>query len=89
MDHTFDSELVEEFYNSCHSRADGRFCGAKAKGKKVLRVPMSDAAKRSNAILRSTSAARKSSEYKTAQSRVRGTWKNREKGQGGTKANSF
>ena len=82
-EHTFESETVEEFYNSCHSKSNGRFCGTAAKGKGVVRVPMSDGARRSNAILRSTAAARRSKEYKTAQSRAKGTWADREKGQGG------
>lgn len=83
-EHTFDSELVEEFYNSCHSKADGRFCGSASKGKGVLRVPMSDAARRSNAILRRMASDRKSKEYKTAKQNMKGSWADREKGQGGT-----
>lgn len=83
--HDFASELVEEFYNSCHNRSDGRFCGRGAKGKSVLRVPMSDAARKSNAILRRLASDRKSKEYKTAQARARGSWADREKGQGGNK----
>lgn len=79
----FVSELVEEFYNSCHNKSDGRFCGSKAKGKGVIRVPMSDAARKSNAILRRLAADRKSKEYKTAQARAKGSWADREKGQGG------
>jgi hypothetical protein len=81
--HTFESKLVEEFYNSCHTHADGRFCGVASKGKKYLRVPMSAAAQRSNAILRSTSAARKSPEYKAARKAMGGSWARREHGQGG------
>ncbi len=81
--HDFASELVEEFYNSCHNRSDGRFCGRGAKGKSVLRVPMSDAARKSNAILRRLASDRKSKEYKTAQARAKGSWADREKGQGG------
>lgn len=82
-EHTFESELVQEFYNSCHTHADGRFCGVASKGKKYLRVPMSDAARRSNAILRSTAAARKSPEYKTAKRAMGSSWARREHGQGG------
>jgi hypothetical protein len=82
-EHVFESVLVEEFYNSCHSKSDGKFCGTAAKGKGIVRVPMSEAARRSNAILRSMSAARRSKEYKVAQQRARGTWADREKGQGG------
>jgi hypothetical protein len=73
MAHEFASETVEEFYNSCHSRDSGKFCGVKAKGKKVLRVPMSDAARRSNAVLRRLSADRKSKEYKRTQARLENT----------------
>lgn len=88
-EHVFTSEVVEEFYNSCHASANGRFCGAVGagsrkkfpKGAKI--VPMSDAARRSNAIMRSLSAARKSKEYKNARARVKGSWADREKGQGG------
>jgi hypothetical protein len=86
MAHEFSSEAVEEFYNSCHTTADGRFCGRGAKGKKVIRVPMSEAAQRSNAILRRVAADRKSKEYKTARARVNDTWANREKGQGGLRS---
>ncbi len=81
--HTFESKIVEEFYNSCHGKADGRFCGAAAKGKGITRVPMSDAARRSNAILRGVSSARKSKEYKTAKNVINKPWGNREMGQGG------
>lgn len=41
--------VVEEFYNSCHTRADGRFCGRAAKGKRILRIPMSAKAAQSYA----------------------------------------
>jgi hypothetical protein len=82
-EHVFSSERVEEFYNSCHNKSDGKFCGRGAKGKGVIRVPMSDAARRSNAILRRVASDRKSKEYKTAQARARGSWADREKGQGG------
>lgn len=82
-EHVFDSPQVEEFYNSCHSKANGRFCGVGTKAKHAIRVPMSDAARRSNAIMRAHSAAKKSKEYKNAQARARGSWADREKGQGG------
>lgn len=81
--HEFSSELVEEFYNSCHSKANGTFCGGSSKGKGVIRVPMSEAASRSNAILRRLASDRKSKEYKTAKARIHDTWANREVGQGG------
>ena len=81
--HEFDSPKVEEFYNSCHTKADGRFCGVKARGKGVQRVPMSEAARRSNAILRATASARKSKEYKQAKKAIGGSWARREHGQGG------
>jgi hypothetical protein len=70
MVHEFDSELVQEFYNSCHNTSDGRFCGRGAKGKKVIRVPMSDAARRSNAMLRRLAADRRSKEYKNTRRRL-------------------
>lgn len=74
---------IEEFYNSCHLKANGRFCG-KAGGKKgKIQVPMSEQARRSNAILRAHAAAKRSKEYKVAQQRARGSWADREKGQGG------
>ena len=82
-EHVFESVLVEEFYNSCHRKQDGKFCGSGTKGKSAIRVPMSEAARRSNAILRATAAARKSKEYKTAQARAKGSWADREKNQGG------
>lgn len=84
-EHVFESLAVEEFYNSCHNTSDGRFCGRGAKGKKVIRVPFSEGARRSNAILRRLASDRKSKEYKTAQARAKGTWADREKGQGGNK----
>jgi hypothetical protein len=82
-EHVFESVIVEEFYNSCHLKSNGTFCGTATKGKSAIRVPMSDAARRSNAVMRSLSAARRSPQYKTAQSRIKGTWADREKGQGG------
>lgn len=82
-DHAFDSPRVEEFYNSCHTKQDGRFCGVKARGKGVSRVPMSDAARRSNAILRSVASARKSGAYKSAKKAIGSSWARREHGQGG------
>lgn len=81
--HTFESEAVEEFYNSCHLKDSGRFCG-RAQGKKgAIRVPMSENARRSNAILRRLASDRKSKEYKTAKQNMNGKWADREKGQGG------
>jgi hypothetical protein len=82
-EYTFESGAVEEFYNSCHRKADGRFCGVAAKGKGVIRVPMSDAARRSNAILRAAHSARKSKEYKQAKKAINSSWARREHGQGG------
>lgn len=82
-DYTFDSPAVEEFYNSCHTKADGKFCGVAAKGKGIQRVPMSAAAARSNAILRGMASARKSKDYKTAKKAIGGSWARREHGQGG------
>ena len=84
--HTFQSPVVEEFYNSCHTKDSGRFCalsrrGKGPKGAKI--VPMSEGARRSNAILRGLASARKSKEYKIAQKNAAGTWANRETGQGG------
>lgn len=77
-----DLDLVEEFYNAYHDKA-GRFTFKKGgkRGKTV--VPMSDNARRSNAVLRRMAAARRSPEYKTAVQRINGTWADREKGQGG------
>lgn len=66
MAHEFSSEAVEEFYNSCHNTSDGKFCGRGAKGKKVIRVPFSEAARRSNSILRRLASDRKSKEYKSS-----------------------
>lgn len=63
-EHVFESAQVEEFYNSCHTKADGRFCGVGAKGKGVRRIPMSDNARKSNQILRGLAAARRSPQYK-------------------------
>lgn len=83
-EHVFDSPQIEEFYNSCHTRADGRFCGIKSSSSRATRVPMSENARKSNAILRRLSADRKSKEYKTAKQNAEGSWANREKGQGGT-----
>lgn len=69
-DHVFESPLVEEFYNSCHLKSNGRFCGAGAKGKGVGRVPMSDAARASNAAIRGKAAKmRKKLAAKQAQSK--------------------
>lgn len=82
-EHVFESPKVEEFYNSCHTRDSGRFCGVKARGKGVQRVPFSDAARRSNAILRGMASARKTGEYKTAKKKIAGSWASREHGQGG------
>ena len=64
-EHTFVSPLVEEFYNSCHLKSNGRFCGVGAKGKGVQRIPMSANARKSNAILRANAAARRSPQYKS------------------------
>lgn len=77
-----DSDLVVEFYNAFHGK-DGRFTFKKGGKRGKIHVPMSDNARRSNAILRSVAAARRSKEYKTARERVRGSWADREKGQGG------
>lgn len=82
-EHVFESPLVEEFYNSCHTKRDGTFCGVGAKGKGVTRVPMSAAAARSNAILRGMASARKSGDYKSAKKAIGGSWARREHGQGG------
>ena len=69
-EHVFESPLVEEFYNSCHLKSNGRFCGAGAKGKGVGRVPMSDAARASNAAIRGKAAKmRKKLAAKQAQSK--------------------
>lgn len=71
-EHVFVSEQVEEFYNSCHNKSDGRFCNTRAKGKGVSRVPMSDAARRSNAVLRRIAAARRSEGYKKTRKAIQG-----------------
>lgn len=55
-EHVFESPLVEEFYNSCHYKANGKFCGTGTKGKVAKQVPMSDAARASNAALRAKAA---------------------------------
>ena len=78
-----DGDLVEEFYNAFHSKENGRFTFKKGGKRGKIHVPMSDAARRSNAIMRSLSAARRSKEYKIAQKNSRGSWADREKGQGG------
>lgn len=78
-----DLNLVEEFYNAFHDKSNGRFTYKKGGKRGKIHVPMSDSARKSNAIMRSFSAARKSKEYKTAVQRVKGSWANREKGQGG------
>lgn len=76
-----DGDLVEEFYNAFHGK-DGRFTFKKGGKKGKIFVP-SENARKSNAILRSMAAARKSKEYKTAVQRIKGSWADREKGQGG------
>lgn len=80
--HDFSSEFIEEFYNAFHGK-DGRFTFRKGGKRGKIYVPMSDAARKSNAVLRSMASARKSKEYKTAVQRIKGTWADREKGQGG------
>lgn len=82
-EHVFVSKTVEEFYNGCHLKANGKFCGTGTKGKVAHHVPMSDAARRSNAVLRSVSSARKSKEYKVAKKAINKSWAGREAGQGG------
>jgi len=82
-EHVFVSPRVEEFYNSCHTKKDGTFCGRGTKSKHATQVPMSENARRSNAVLRRIAAARRSPEYATAQKRAAGSWADREKGQGG------
>lgn len=68
-EHVFESDIVEEFYNSCHG-PNGRFCSAGAKGKGIKRVPMSDAARASNAAIRGKAArARKKMAAKQEQSK--------------------
>ena len=72
-EHVFESPLVEEFYNSCHLKANGRFCsGALGKQSKKLtkQVPMSDAARASNAAIRGKAAkARRKESAKREQSK--------------------
>ena len=69
-EHVFESPLVEEFYNSCHYKANGKFCGTGTKGKVAKRVLMSDAARASNAAIRGKSAKmRKKIAAKQAQSK--------------------
>lgn len=68
-EHVFESDIVEEFYNSCHGK-DGRFCSATAKGRGIKRVPMSDAARASNAAIRGKAAkARRKEAAKREQSK--------------------
>lgn len=68
-EHVFESDIVEEFYNSCHGK-DGRFCSATAKGRGIKRVPMSDAARASNAAIRGKAAKmRKKAAAKQEQSK--------------------
>lgn len=68
-EHVFESDIVEEFYNSCHG-PNGRFCSAGAKGKGIKRVPMSSAARASNAAIRGKAAkARKKAAAKQEQSK--------------------
>lgn len=78
-----DTDVVEEFYNAFHDRATGRFTFAKGGKKGKIHVPFSEASRRSYAIAKSLSAARKSKEYKTARKNISGSWADREKGQGG------
>jgi hypothetical protein len=69
-EHVFESPLVEEFYNSCHLKSNGKFCGAGTKGRVAKRVPMSDAARASNAAIRGKAAKmRKKLAAKQAQSK--------------------
>ena len=69
-DHVFESPLVEEFYNSCHLKSNGRFCTGGTKGKVAKQVPMSDAARASNAAIRGKAAKmRKKLAAKQAQSK--------------------
>lgn len=82
-DHTFSSDFMEEFYNAYHDKSTGRFTFAKGGKRGKLHVPMSDAARSSNAILRRLASDRKSKEYKQARKNMNDTWANREKGQGG------
>lgn len=78
-----DGDLVEEFYNAFHDKSNGRFTFKKGGKRGKIHVPMSEGARKSNAILRSMAAARKSKEYRTAVQRMNGSWADREKGQGG------
>lgn len=78
-----DTDVVEEFYNAFHDKATGRFTFAKGGKKGKVHVPFSEASRRSYAIAKRLSSARKSKEYKTGQERSRGSWADREKGQGG------
>jgi hypothetical protein len=77
-EHVFESPLVEEFYNSCHLKSNGKFCGVGTKGKSASRVPMSDAARASNASLRAKAAktrrkmAAKMAQSKTAMDKLSG-----------------
>lgn len=88
MDDEFTTEeldattLVEEFYNAFHDKA-GRFTFKKGGKRGKIHVPMSENARKSNAILRRLASDRKSKEYKTAKQRIAGSWADREKGQGG------
>lgn len=72
-EHVFESPLVEEFYNSCHLKANGRFCSSalgKQSKKLTKQVPMSDAARASNAAIRGKAAKmRKKLAAKQAQSK--------------------
>lgn len=80
---TLSAAFMEEFYNAWHDPKTGRFTFAKGGKKGKLHIPMSEAARRSNAILRGLKSARKSKEYKTASKNIKGSWAEREKGQGG------
>lgn len=82
-EHVFESPRVEEFYNAFHDKTNGRFTFRKGGKRGKIHVPMSENARRSNAILRRVASNRKSKEYKTAKQNMHGTWANREKGQGG------
>ena len=82
VEHDFSTEFIEEFYNAFHGK-DGRFTFRKGGKRGKIYVPMSENARRSNAVLRSMAAARRSPQYKTAVERMKGSWADREKGQGG------
>jgi hypothetical protein len=82
VEHDFSTEFIEEFYNAFHGK-DGRFTFRKGGKRGKIYVPMSENARRSNAVLRSMAAARRSPEYKIGIQRMRGSWADREKGQGG------